>query len=51
MELLIENGADVSAKDDDGNSIFHIVVTQSNLGSICKLKKMCTNPIFKFDPK
>ena len=24
LNLLIENGADVGAKDDDGNSIFHI---------------------------
>ena len=46
IELLIENGADIEAKDNDGNSIFHIAAMSKNYETV---KYLCTN--IKFDPK
>ena len=47
IEILIQNGANVDAKDDDGNTIFHIAAV---FNKFVRLRYMCTNPIYKFDP-
>ena len=40
IELLIENGADIEAKDEDGISIFHIAAMSSNYETV---KYLCKN--------